>query len=265
MLELQPHLGPPPRRVRSVRSFQASAHLCNEPQRHLKHLQSEAQRVANVTGPMVSLLHGLLGYGKYMGGLTCLADPVGVPVLGGSVKVNGTAHSSFTDGADYEGRITIGVEYDGYKMGDKGNGDMKAKRNMTVDHYSKWFLHLFMDADKSSPTYGQPVRFYGPYSGFAVYVSINNTQPPAEVWDTACVGELNGWPDSGEKKPLHPCLGKKITDYPCMVVGKTHPEVCDPWVNDTASADVEAIDSPQFETYKGAFGSVRIPTVKPIN
>jgi len=109
------------------------------------------------------------------------------------------------------------------------------------------------------------VRFYGPYSGFAVYVSINNTQPPAEVWDTACVGELNGWPDSGEKKPLHPCLGKKITDYPCMVVGKTHPEVCDPWVNDTASADVEAIDSPQFETYKGAFGSVRIPTVKPIN
>merc|ERR1712086_707526 len=72
---------------------------------------------------------------------------------------------------------------DGYKMGDAGHGDMKAKRNMTVDHYSKWFLHMFMDADKSSPTYGQPVRFYGPYSGFAVYVSFNKTVPPAEVWD----------------------------------------------------------------------------------
>lgn len=99
------------------------------------HFQSRAQREANVTGPMVSLLHGLLGLGKYLGGLTCLANPVGVPVLAGRVLVNGTAHSSFMNGADYKGRVTIGVEYDGFKMGDKGNGDMKAKRNMTVDHY----------------------------------------------------------------------------------------------------------------------------------
>jgi len=223
------------------------------------HLQSRAQRESNVTGPMVSLMHGLLGYGKYMGGLTCLADPVGVPVLGGEVLVNGTAHSSFMEGADYMGRVTIGVEYDGFKMGDKGNGDMKSKRNMTVDHYSKWFLHLFMDADKQSPTYGQPVRFYGPYSGFAVYVAVNKTQPPAEVWDTACVGTLNGWPSS-EHKPIFPCEGKKITDYPCMVVGKTHKEVCDPWVNASAAFNQSMqYTSPQFATYKGAFGTVRMP------
>jgi len=222
------------------------------------HLQSEEQRATNVTGPMVSLLHGLLGYGKYLGGLTCLADPVGVPTLGGRINVNGTAHSSFMDGADYKGRISIGVEYDGYKMGDAGHGDMKAKRNMTVDHYSKWFLHMFMDADKSSPTYGQPVRFYGPYSGFAVYVSFNKTVPPAEVWDTACVGALNGWP-SPESKPLFPCEGKKITSYPCMVVGKTHPEVCDPWVNDTSTALEVEPEKKMFDTYKGAFGTVRIP------
>jgi len=216
------------------------------------HLQSRAQRDANVTGPMVSLLHGLLGLGKYLGGLTCLANPVGVPVLAGRVLVNGTVHSSYMDGADYMGRVTIGVEYDGFKMGDKGHGDMKAKRNMTVDHYLKWFLHLFMDADKSSPTYGQPVRFYGPYSGFAVYIAINKTQPPAEVWDTACVGDLNGWPSTEHKS----CLGKKVTDYPCMVVGGGHKEVCDPYVN---ASEVVGEKEPEFDTYKGAFGTLRIP------
>jgi len=54
---------------------------------------------------------------------------------------------------------------------------------MTVDHYSKWFLHLFVDADPDSPTYNQVVRFYGPYSGFAVYVNIDKSgPPPAEVF-----------------------------------------------------------------------------------
>lgn len=192
------------------------------------HFQSRAQREANITGPMVSLIHGLLGYGKYLGGCTCLADPVGVPVLGGVVDVLKVPHTSFMRGADYKGRIKIGVEYDGFKMGDKGHGDMTRKRNMTVDHYVKWFLHLFMDADKSSPTYGQPVRFYGPYSGFAVYVSVNMTAPPAEVWDTACVE--NGWGTS-ESKPLHPCMGHKLSEYPCMNVEKKHPEVCKPFEN----------------------------------
>merc|ERR1719191_1803293 len=152
-----------------------------------------------------------------MGGLTCLADPVGVPVLGGIVDVHNTGqgHAAFLEGADYLGRVKIGVEYDGFKLGDKGHGDMTKKRNMTVDHYIKWFLHMFVDADKTSPTYGQPVRFYGPYSGFAVYVSVNATAPPAEVWDTACVD--NGWNDS-ESKPLHPCFGHKLSEYSCMNV-----------------------------------------------
>jgi len=220
------------------------------------HLQSREQRENNITGPMVSLIHGLLGYGKYLGGLTCLADPVGVPVLAGKVNVKNLAHSSFTMGADYKGRIKIGVEYDGFKLGDKGNGDMTKKRIMTVDHYVKWFLHLFVDADKASPTFGQPVRFYGPYSGFAVYISFNKTVPPPEVYETACVGALNGWPTS-EKKPLHPCEGKKITDFPCMVVEKNHPEVCKPWAS-SSSGDLQ--EAPlEFERFSGAFGSVHIP------
>jgi hypothetical protein len=196
------------------------------------HLQTRAQREANITGPMVSLLHGLLGWGKFMGGCTCLADPVGVPVLGGTVDVLKMPHSSFMEGADYKGRIKIGVEYDGFKLGDKGHGDMTKKRNMTVDHYLKWFLHLFVDADKSSPTYGQPVRFYGPYSGFAVYVKIDKTAPPAEVWDTVCVD--NGW-GTGEFKPLRRCTGHKLSEYHCMNVEKKHPEVCKPYENDAAS------------------------------
>lgn len=223
------------------------------------HFQSREQRETNITGPMVSLIHGLLGYGKYMGGLTCLADPVGVPVLAGIVDVKGQPHSSFLNGADYKGRIKIGVEYDGYQMGDNGNGNMKSKRNMTVDHYAKWFLHVFVDADKSSPTYGQPVRFYGPYSGFAVYITFEKTAPPADVWDTACVGKLNGWPSS-EAKPLFPCEGKKLTEYPAMIVEKKHPEVCAPWAH---SSLLESETPSEFETYVGAFGSVRIPKAMP--
>ncbi|CAE8645454.1 unnamed protein product, partial [Polarella glacialis] len=217
------------------------------------HLQSRAQREANVTGPMVSMLHGLLGWGKNLGGLTCLAAPVGVPVLGGTVDVLKVGHSSFLEGADYLGRIKIGVEYDGYKMGDTGHGDFTKKRNMTVDHYVKWFLHVFVDADKASPTYGQPVRFYGPYSGFAVYVKFEKKQPPAEVWDHACPD--NGWGES-ESKPLYPCKGKKITDYPCMVVEKTHPEVCAPWAN---ISEEEVSSQPSGGRLQGAFGGIFMP------
>jgi len=214
------------------------------------HTQTREQRANNVTGPMVSLIHSLLGYGKYTGGCTCLADPVGVPVLGGIVDNLKAPHSSFTLGADYKGRIKIGVEYDGYKLGDKGHGDMTKKRNMTVDHYMKWFLHLFIDADKESPTYGQPVRFYGPYSGFAVYVSVNKTAPPAEVWDTACVD--NGWRDD-EFKPLHPCTGHKISEYSCMNVEKKHPEVCKPYEGKQSSPAAEG------SMLTGNFGSLFIP------
>lgn len=214
------------------------------------HLQSREQREANITGPMISLIHAFLGYGQYTGGCTCLADPVGVPVLGGTVDVKGAPHSAFLQGATYMGRIRIGVEYDGFKLGDKGHGDMTKKRNMTVDHYARWFLHVFVDADKSSPTYGQPVRFYGPYSGFAVYVSVNKTAPPSEVWDTACVD--NGW-GTPENKPLRACTGHKLSEYKCMNVEKAHPEVCEPY----AGAQGEEL---QGELLKGAFGSVILPS-----
>jgi hypothetical protein len=216
------------------------------------HFQTREQREANITGPMISLMHGLLGWGKNMGGCTCLADPVGVPVLGGLVDVDGKPYGAFMEGAVYKGRINIGVEYEGFKLGDKGHGDMTKKRVMLVDHYVKWFLHLFMDANKSSPTYGQPVRFYGPYSGFAVYVSVNKTQPPPEVWDTACVD--NGW-DTEEFKPLHKCTGKKISTYKCMNVEKTHPEVCKPYENGAGNSEVS--------NYKGSFGSIFVPEAAP--
>mmetsp|Transcript_59482 Transcript_59482/g.191387 ORF Transcript_59482/g.191387 Transcript_59482/m.191387 type:complete len:578 (-) Transcript_59482:138-1871(-) len=211
------------------------------------HLQSRAQREANVTGPMVSLLHGFLGLGKYLFGCSCVGDPVGVPVMGGVVDTLKVPHASFTRGADYKGRIRIGVEYDGFKLGDAGHGDMTRKRNMTVDHYVKWFLHLFVDADKDSPTYGQPVRFYGPYSGFAVYVKLEKKQPPAEVWDTACVE--NGW--GTPEGSLFPCKGKKLSDYKCMNVEKKHPEVCKPYEGG-AAAGAGNVDA---EPFQGAFGS----------
>jgi len=216
------------------------------------HTQTRVEREANVTGPMLSIIHGLFGWGKYMGGLTCLADPVGVPVLGGIADTKGVGHSAFLEGADYLGRIKIGVEYDGYKLGDKGHGDMKAKRNMTVDHYIKWFLHVFVDADKESSTFGQPVRFYGPYSGFAVYVKFDKVAPPEDVWSLICPD--NGW-GSHESKPLHPCKGKTIQDFKdqVMVVEKKHPEVCAPFVNGTSTTAQDG------EVMKGAFGSFFMP------
>jgi hypothetical protein len=218
------------------------------------HTQNRAQRETNITGPMLSILHGLYGWGKYLGGLTCLADPVGVPVLGGTVVTKGILHSAFLEGADYLGRIKIGVEYDGFKLGDKGHGDMKAKRNMTVDHYIKWFLHVYVDADKASPTFGQPVRFYGPYSGFAVYVKFDKTAPPANVWTDICPD--NGWGES-ESKPIHPCKGKTIAESKAgiMVVEKVHPEVCNDYVNGTVG-DVDVSDG---ELLQGNFGTIFMP------
>merc|ERR1712070_1320543 len=214
------------------------------------HFQTKEMRESNVTGPMVSLLHAALGWGEYLGGCTCVGDPVGVPILGGLLNVNGELHSAFRNDATYMGRIKIGVEYDGFKLGDKGSGDMTSKRNMTVDHYSKWFLHLYVDADPDSPTYNQAVRFYGPYSGFAVYVAVDKGQPPAEVFNTACVE--NGWGTPEAKMPWFKCTGKPLSDYTCMNVEKTHPEVCAPYGPHNSSAHGEMI--------KGNFGSFWVPT-----
>lgn len=221
------------------------------------HTQTRAQREKNLTGPMVSLMHGLLGWGEYMGGCTCVGDPVGVPVLGGIVdnKLTGKPHAAFLVNSTYMGRIKLGVEYADWNLGDKKPNwfeAMKARKNMTVDHYSKWFLHLFVDADPESPTYKQPVRFYGPYSGFAVYKSVEAKQPPAEVWDTACVD--NGW-GTEEIKPFHPCRGKKLDTYKCMNVEKKHPEVCTPWEHGAGAGEVQ-------EMLKGAFGNIVVPKME---
>lgn len=213
------------------------------------HFQTKAQREANITGPMVSLLHAALGWEEHLGGCTCVGDPVGMPVLGGQLNVNGELHSAFLNDATYLGRIKIGVEYDGFQLGDKGSGDMTSKRNMTVDHYSKWFLHLYVDADPESATYNQAVRFYGPYSGFAVYVAVDKGQPPAEVFTTACVE--NGWGTPEFKLPGKKCTDKPLSDYSCMNVEKTHPEVCAPYA--AASPDAHG------ELIKGNFGSFWTP------
>jgi len=192
------------------------------------HFQTEAQRQANNTGPMLSLMHGILG-APFPGGCGCNAAPVGVPILGGLLNSNGGLHSAFRNGATYLGRIKMGIEYDGFQLGDKGHGDMTKKRNVTVDHYSKWFLHLFVDADPESPTYNTALRFYGPYSGFAVYVKKNFTAPPANTWDTACVD--NGW---GTKESggwlFENCAkngGKPLSHYNCMNYDKS--EQCAPY------------------------------------
>jgi len=200
------------------------------------HSQTKAQRESNVTGSMVSLMHSMLGWGAKLGGCTCVADPVGMPVLGGLLNVNGELHSAFSNDATYLGRVKIGVEYDGFKLGDKGSGDMTSKRNMTVDHYSKWFLHLYVDADPESATYNQPVRFYGPYSGFAVYVDIDRSAPPAEVFTTACVD--NGWGTPELKIPGKKCTGVPLSSYGCMNVEKTHPEVCAPYASEAPEVSV---------------------------
>jgi hypothetical protein len=217
------------------------------------HFETREQREQNVTGAMVSLLHGLLGWGKNFGGCTCVSDPVGMPVIGGILdnKLTGDRHSAFLVNSTYRGRVKIGVEYADFKFGDKKPNwfkAMKVKKDMVVDHYTKWFLHVFFDADPESPTYTQPVRFYGPYSGFAVYVKVEAKAPPAEVWDTACVD--NGWGEK-ERKPLKHCMGKKLSEYKCMNVAKKNPAMCAPWEADAGAGEPVII--------KGAFGSIVLP------
>merc|ERR1712169_136818 len=60
------------------------------------HFETREQREQNVTGAMVSLLHGLLGWGKNFGGCTCVSDPVGMPVIGGILdnKLTGDRRST---------------------------------------------------------------------------------------------------------------------------------------------------------------------------
>merc|ERR1712187_539041 len=78
------------------------------------------------------------------------------------------------------------------------------------------------------------------------------TVPPAEVWEFACPD--NGWGEE-ESKPIHPCKGKKITEYPAMIVEKAHPEVCDFLKNKT----VQDVSGPSSDHIRGHFGSFFAP------
>ena len=107
------------------------------------HQQSREQMATNITGAMFSTVAAMSKLPK-QGGCTCVPDPVGVP-----------KYDSFKD-ATYMGRIKLEpIEF--------------LNKTVIVDHYSKWFFHLFVDAEKGSETYGLPLRFYSPYAGFAVY------------------------------------------------------------------------------------------------
>jgi len=108
------------------------------------HQQTKAQMAKNITGAMFSTVAAMAHLPQKLGGCTCVPDPVGVPQF-----------DAFAD-ATYMGRIKLEpIEY--------------LNKTVIVDHYSKWFFHLFVDATKGSQTYGLPIRFYSPYAGFAVY------------------------------------------------------------------------------------------------
>merc|ERR1712000_554393 len=90
----------------------------------------------------------------------------------------------------------------------------------------------------------------GPYSGFAVYKSVQAKAPPAEVWDTACVD--NGW-GGHERKPLKHCMGKKLSKYKCMNLAKKNPALCAPFGKQSAAGSGEPV------ILRGAYGSIVLP------
>jgi hypothetical protein len=126
------------------------------------HQQTTAQMDKNITGSMFSTIAAMSKL-PAQGGCTCVPDPVGVPRF-----------DAFAD-ATYMGRVKLDqIEY--------------LNKTVIVDHYSKWFFHLFVDAEKGSETYGLPLRFYSPYAGFAVYHTWILEDPEKIKW--------NVWNDS---------------------------------------------------------------------
>jgi len=112
------------------------------------HVQSTAQKKANVTGPMVSLIEGVPDW--IPGGCTCIPDPVGVPDIT-ATEATGLDHM------EYLGRIKLDpIEYQ--------------NETVELDHWADWFFHIFMETDKSAPAYGKaPRRLGSAYAGMAVY------------------------------------------------------------------------------------------------
>merc|ERR1712226_1802702 len=90
-------------------------------------------------------------------------------------------------------------------------------RSITVDHYAKWFFHVFVDADKSSPTYTQIMRFYSPYAGFAVYHGWEFESPSIKfptVWNDTL-------PEKGPTKCMNPQNAPDICDSYWPKTGST--------------------------------------------
>jgi len=54
-------------------------------------------------------------------------------------------------GADYLGRVQVTLD-----------GDGVGQRTAIADHFMKWAFHFLVDANASSPSFGLPLRLYGP-------------------------------------------------------------------------------------------------------
>lgn len=148
------------------------------------HIQTPAMGKANLTGAMWSTIAALKPFEDFpnLGYCTCVPAPVGVP------------HWDAFDDAQYMGRITLDpIEY--------------LNRTVLVDHWAKWFFHVFVDVDKTSPTFGQVMRFYSPYAGFAVY---HNWQfkAPESIWPEV-------WTDSLPKKGPQKCMNVQNVTVLC--------------------------------------------------
>merc|ERR1719215_798778 len=56
-------------------------------------------------------------------------------------------------GAIYLGRVRVHLD----------GGVPESNRTAVADHYMKWAFHFLVDADEASPSFGLPLRLYGPY------------------------------------------------------------------------------------------------------
>jgi hypothetical protein len=170
------------------------------------HAQTAKQRASNITGPMVSLIHGMPSW--VPGGCTCMPDPVGVPDITSS-WAQGMANMQ------YMGRIRL-PELE------------QLKEPIVLDHWANWFFHIFMDVNKSVPHYGRaPSRLASAYAGMAVYANWQFGDPAAldpAVW-------TRGIPTSPEKvgpsKGLM-CMNTKKSDICANITQTTFPPKGEP-------------------------------------
>jgi len=165
------------------------------------HTQTAAQRAANLTGPMVSLIHGIPSF--LPGGCTCIPDPVGVPDIAAS-------WSKGMSNMQYMGRIKLPkLEY--------------LDTPIELDHWASWFFHIFMDTNTSVPHYGKaPSRLASAYAGTAVYANWIFEDPKIrdpEVWFRGIpTSPMRVGPDAG-----HFCMNPKKLDLCANISQATFP------------------------------------------